>query len=588
METTHGRMIGQDFFDLRSRIGTALYSLAQLATEAGLEAEHAKMLENLVGTLKDPFVFVVVGEVNVGKSTFLNALFASEITKTGVVPTTDKILFFKYGQKLRRFPVSRTLEEVHAPVDCLRDFHIVDTPGTNSIENEHQEITERFVPMADLVIFVFSAMNPWGASAWQFLEKVHCEWMRNVIFVLQQCDIRTDEEVAAIIDYMRQLCRQRFQREFPIFPVSAKEAYLARSSGLDRDRLLAKSGYPPLETHISRAIGSSGQRLAKLATALQAAGGVLSAIASRSGGKATVREDKSAALREIEREVGQAEERTNGRLVPGIEAAEADFVRESGIVLEQVRGRLTTGAALGAVIREKRSFAGLEESLADQLHAGGAERWSHAAVIIEDDVCAAADRLSDRVMKELKVQLRDELRPERPFWDAQRQHFVARVEEVIHGSVQRLQLERLLQPALVQTRKMARNMLLLVVLALIGAIVLAVQGEWLVAGAAVAAGGVIATVMGFSCGGALRRARETVETAVTAVGPEMRGQVTGQIRDEVRNLYDSFNRILQPTRDKLAEQETRHTSLQSQIQAMELIFKALEGELAGLTNVSQR
>src|SRR5204863_2799554 len=185
-------------------------------------------------------------------------------------------------------------------VDFLRDFHIVDTPGTNSIENEHQEITERFVPMADLVIFVFSSMNPWGASAWQFLEKVHRHWMRHVIFVLQQCDLRTDEEIAAILDYMRQLCRQRFEREFPIFPVSAKKAYLSRNGGLDRERLMAESGFSKLEEHISRTIGNSGQRLGKLTTALRTAGGVLSAISSRSMSKISAREEKTRVLRDIE------------------------------------------------------------------------------------------------------------------------------------------------------------------------------------------------------------------------------------------------------------------------------------------------
>ena len=75
--------------------------------------------------------------------------------------------------------------------------------------------------MADLVIFVFSAMNPWGASAWQFFEKVHSFWMRNVIFVLQQCDLREPEEIQTITAYMNQLSRQRFNREFPTFAVSA-------------------------------------------------------------------------------------------------------------------------------------------------------------------------------------------------------------------------------------------------------------------------------------------------------------------------------------------------------------------------------
>lgn len=191
-------MIGDDYFNLRSRIGTELLALGAALREApGAEGagEAAAILDNLLASLKEPFVFVVVGEVNTGKSTFLNALFGQDFSKTGVMPTTDKVLYFKHGPETKLTPVTPTLVEVQAPADFLRDFHIVDTPGTNSIDSEHQLITERFVPVADLVLFVFSAMNPWGASAWQFLEKVHREWMRNVVFVLQQSDLRSPEEI---------------------------------------------------------------------------------------------------------------------------------------------------------------------------------------------------------------------------------------------------------------------------------------------------------------------------------------------------------------------------------------------------------
>ena len=201
-------MIGDDYFELRSRIGTELLALGAALREApGAEgaAESAAILNNLLTSLKEPFVFVVVGEVNTGKSTFLNALFGQDFSKTGVMPTTDKVLYFKHGPETLINPITPTLVEVQVPADFLRDFHIVDTPGTNSIESEHQVITERFVPVADLVIFVFSAMNPWGASAWQFLEKVHREWMRNVVFVLQQSDLRSPEEIQVISDYMAEL-----------------------------------------------------------------------------------------------------------------------------------------------------------------------------------------------------------------------------------------------------------------------------------------------------------------------------------------------------------------------------------------------
>ena len=49
---------------------------------------------------------------------------------------------------------------ITAPVDFLRDIHVVDTPGTNAVIREHEAITADFVPRSDLVLFVSSADRP--------------------------------------------------------------------------------------------------------------------------------------------------------------------------------------------------------------------------------------------------------------------------------------------------------------------------------------------------------------------------------------------------------------------------------------------
>ena len=51
------------------------------------------------------------------------------------------------------------LKKIFHPVEILREIAIVDTPGTNAIVAHHQEITEGFVPAADLIVFVFEAKN---------------------------------------------------------------------------------------------------------------------------------------------------------------------------------------------------------------------------------------------------------------------------------------------------------------------------------------------------------------------------------------------------------------------------------------------
>lgn len=588
METNPGRIIGQEFFELRSRIGAALGTLAQLAPEAGADPDHGVILDNLANNLKDPFVFVVVGEVNVGKSTFLNALFSADVTKTGVVPTTDKIYFFKYGAELRYVPITRTLEEVFVPIDFLRDFHIVDTPGTNSIENEHQEITERFVPMADLVIFVFSAMNPWGASAWQFLEKVYRHWMRHVVFVLQQSDLRTEEEISAILEYMKQLCRQRFQREFPIFPISAKKAYLARSSGLDRDRLMGESGFPALESHISRAIGGSGQRLGKLATSLRTAGEVLTTIQSRSSTRTQGRQDKARALREVESELALMEQRTNSKLLAAIEATETDFEREAGTILARLRARLGRNTALASVFGERRVVAGLERALLDQIRSSSSERWSQAAVIVEDDVNGAAGYVEERMREDLKVQLREELRPDLAFWEAQRHRFVTRVAEMLESAVHRIKLEDAVKPVLGRTRHLGLALYLVLAVTLGGAGALALQHHGSEAGIVFGAGLLVCLGLWIWLGRVLTQAKENAALRLEEVRPELHEHLQTQLRDEVHNLYDGFTRILQPTREKLQEQEQRHTALQSQLDGVGQSFQTLREELDAMVSNAVR
>ena len=149
-----------------------------------------------------------------------------------------------------------SLIERYQPVEFLRDFNIVDTPGTNTIVADHQTITEQFVPQADLIVFVFSVVNPWGASAWQFLELLQKRWLKNVIFVLQQMDLRDETEVQAVIQHLRQTAMTRCGQAFPIFPVAAKKAFLSKTSGVDKERLWKESNFAPLEDYINETVGT--------------------------------------------------------------------------------------------------------------------------------------------------------------------------------------------------------------------------------------------------------------------------------------------------------------------------------------------
>ena len=109
-------------------------------------------------------------------------------------------------------------------MDILKEIAIVDTPGTNTIIKHHQEITERFIPVSDLIVFVFEAKNPYRQSAWEFFDYISAEWRKKVIFVLQQSDLMDAEDLKVNINGVAVQAEKKGVVSPVVFAVSAKEA----------------------------------------------------------------------------------------------------------------------------------------------------------------------------------------------------------------------------------------------------------------------------------------------------------------------------------------------------------------------------
>jgi len=143
-----------DYFTTRKRLTDVVVRVLALAEKT--DAEKTPLEQNdITKGLKNPFLFVVCGEVNAGKSSLLNGLFGENICKTNVLPETDRVQWYRYGDEGCDEEVTPILEERFRPIDFLMDFNLVDTPGTNSVVQGHQAITDRFLPVSDL-IFGFS------------------------------------------------------------------------------------------------------------------------------------------------------------------------------------------------------------------------------------------------------------------------------------------------------------------------------------------------------------------------------------------------------------------------------------------------
>ncbi len=220
-----------------------------------------KELEKTVGDLrtriKEPFMFVIVGEVKSGKSSFVNALLdpTKEICKVAPQPMTDTIQQIVYGEEEKIEILNPMLKRIYQPVDILKEIAIVDTPGTNAIVENHQEITENFIPAADLIVFVFESKNPYRQSAWNFFDFIHKEWHRKIIFVLQQKDLMPDADLQVNINGVKEFAIKKGITEPKIFDVSALQEIQGKTE---------ESGFIPIRNYISENITGGKAPVLKL------------------------------------------------------------------------------------------------------------------------------------------------------------------------------------------------------------------------------------------------------------------------------------------------------------------------------------
>src|SRR5690606_2778500 len=123
----------------------------------------------------------------------------------------------------------------------------------------HQELTERFIPRADLLLFVTSADRPFTQSEREFLELIG-SWGRKVLMVVNKIDILDDDSQRdEVIRYVKEHARETLGVTPEVYGVSAKAAAAARATG--DESALSASGIPTLERAIRERLGTERLRL---------------------------------------------------------------------------------------------------------------------------------------------------------------------------------------------------------------------------------------------------------------------------------------------------------------------------------------
>ena len=232
-------------------------------TLARLDAPDADLglIRNALAQLEELFLMVVVGEFNAGKSAVINALLGEEHLPEGVVPTTSELVLIRHSDAVDQPGADRGMAVRRLPVPWLREVNLVDTPGTNAVIRQHQELTEHFVPRSDLVLFVTSADRPFSESERAFLQQIR-DWGKKIVIVVNKIELLTTEaEQQEVLEFVRRNAHELLGVAPAIFAVSARLALEAKTSGESREQnddaitssppsLWQRSRFEPLEQYI--------------------------------------------------------------------------------------------------------------------------------------------------------------------------------------------------------------------------------------------------------------------------------------------------------------------------------------------------
>ena len=259
--------------DILDRLAAKTQSFELPAPPASLLDERRKLADN-------HYKVMVVGEAKRGKSTFINALMGCDLLPTAVDVATcqvfqvqrseheayrlryedgsarainaDQLKTFgsqveaDAGQVPRLDQIIRCIEVEGSFTFLPEGICILDTPGLGALYAAHAQITQRFLPEADAVIFTLDSNQPIVQPELDFLEQVLAV-TPNIFFIQTKIDMVRQEEWESVQQRNQQILAQRFGERLSdtrVWPIAS--TLLRKAADTGKESLLILSRHAEL------------------------------------------------------------------------------------------------------------------------------------------------------------------------------------------------------------------------------------------------------------------------------------------------------------------------------------------------------
>jgi GTP-binding protein EngB required for normal cell division len=207
---------------------------------------------------EEAFNLVAVGQFKRGKSSVINALLGHALLPVGVIPLTSVVTIIRFGVKEACTVLFESAETLEVGLESLAEYvtesrnphntkhvkqvliqypspwlesgvRLVDTPGIGSAYEHNSDITHRYLPQADAVLFVTSADQPMSRAELDFLTSIR-PYAGMIFYLLNKVDYLDPEEIRQSLAFSRHAIETDLGIVAEIYPVSARAALSEKRS----------------------------------------------------------------------------------------------------------------------------------------------------------------------------------------------------------------------------------------------------------------------------------------------------------------------------------------------------------------------